>query len=69
MTGKALISTKTFFDNDIDLTFFECRHESKAVGATRLSDIGEEWKFYDVIGVDEGQFFEDVSRNYLTSSL
>ncbi len=36
------------------------RHESKAIGATRLSDIGEEWKFYDVIGVDEGQFFEDV---------
>ena len=38
------------------------RHESKAMGATKLSDIGEEWRFYDVIGVDEGQFFEDVGK-------
>jgi hypothetical protein len=36
------------------------RHESKAMGATKLSDVGEQWRFYDVIGIDEGQFFEDV---------
>jgi hypothetical protein len=36
------------------------RHESKALGATLLADLCSEWTFYDVIGVDEGQFFEDV---------
>ena len=39
------------------------RYESKAMGATKLSDIGEEWRFFDVIGIDEGQFFEDVRLN------
>ncbi len=33
------------------------------MGATKLADIGEEWRFYDVIGIDEGQFFEDVRKN------
>jgi hypothetical protein len=32
------------------------------MGATKLSDIGEEWRFFDVIGIDEGQFFEDVRQ-------
>jgi hypothetical protein len=26
-----------------------------------LSELGDDWKDYDVIGVDEGQFFKDVS--------
>ena len=26
-----------------------------------LSELGEDWKEYDVIGIDEGQFFKDVS--------
>ena len=46
--------------NEFFLTVNDNRHESKAMGATKLSDIGEEWRFYDVIGIDEGQFFEDV---------
>jgi hypothetical protein len=58
MTGKDNQTSSTNSINHPDLTFF--RHESKAIGATRLSDIGEERTFYDVIGVDEGQFFEDV---------
>jgi hypothetical protein len=28
---------------------------------TKLSEIGDTWKNYDVVGVDEGQFFLDVS--------
>jgi thymidine kinase len=56
MTGKQ--------KNERDvLEFFSLmlyRHESKAIGATKLSDLGEQWRFYDVIGIDEGQFFEDV---------
>lgn len=29
----------------------------RAVAATSLSDLGEDYKHYDVIGIDEGQFF------------
>jgi len=28
---------------------------------TKLAELGDEWKHYDVIGVDEGQFYLDVS--------
>jgi len=37
----------------------------KAVACTRLSEIGDTWKEFDVIGIDEGQFFEDVSLNFV----
>ncbi|CCW62957.1 unnamed protein product [Phytomonas sp. EM1] len=30
------------------------------VAVTRLSDLGDAWKSYDVIAVDEGQFFPDI---------
>ena len=66
MTGKSFGAHLEERIRDRSQIFF--RHESKAVGATRLSDIGEEWKFYDVIGVDEGQFFEDVSFDWSNSS-
>lgn len=33
----------------------------KAIGAKALSEIGDLYKSYDVIAVDEGQFFPDVS--------
>jgi thymidine kinase len=32
----------------------------QAVGAQHLSDIGDSYKDFDVIGIDEGQFFNDV---------
>ncbi len=28
---------------------------------TTLAELGEDWRQYDVLGVDEGQFFSDVS--------
>ena len=37
------------------------RQTGKAVGAKMLKEIGDLWTTYDVIGVDEGQFFDDVS--------
>ena len=40
----------------------------KAVACTRLSEIGDTWKEFDVIGIDEGQFFEDVSLNLTTKT-
>jgi thymidine kinase len=30
-----------------------------------LSEIKDQWKDFDVIGIDEGQFFEDVSTLFL----
>ena len=51
MTGTAS------FDNTHTL----CRQASKAIGATKLSEIGEDWRNFEVIGIDEGQFFDDVS--------
>jgi hypothetical protein len=38
-----------------------CRQKKKAVSCKKLSDIGQMWRDYEVIGIDEGQFFEDVS--------
>ena len=32
-----------------------------AIGAKSLADIGDLYREYDVIAVDEGQFFPDVS--------
>ena len=29
---------------------------------TLLADLGEQWRAYDVIGIDEGQFFNDVTQ-------
>lgn len=33
----------------------------KATALKLLSELGEDYKNYDVIGIDEGQFFKDVS--------
>ncbi len=33
----------------------------KAVAASELSEVGDEWRNHDVIGIDEGQFFPDVT--------
>jgi hypothetical protein len=34
----------------------------KAIGARTLKEIGNIYREYDVIGIDEGQFFADVSK-------
>lgn len=30
------------------------------MAVTKLSELGNQWKDYDVIGIDEGQFYADV---------
>ena len=32
----------------------------KAVSCNKLTELGDTWKTFDVIGIDEGQFFADV---------
>ena len=29
-----------------------------------LSELGNDWRDYDVIGIDEGQFYNDVSHSF-----
>ncbi len=32
----------------------------QAISVKKLEDLGEHWKRFDVIGIDEGQFYSDV---------
>jgi hypothetical protein len=34
----------------------------KAIGAKNLAEIGDHYKSFDVIAIDEGQFFPDVHQ-------
>ena len=40
----------------------EIRVKQDAVSLQTLSDLKDLWKSYDCIGIDEGQFYEDVSN-------
>ena len=33
-----------------------------AIPVTKLAELGDSWKNYDVLGIDEGQFFIDVAE-------
>lgn len=38
------------------------RVKENAVSVRQLSELGESWRNYDCIGIDEGQFYKDVSK-------
>lgn len=38
----------------------KCRITHKALKASKLNDIKNQATKYDVVGIDEGQFFEDI---------
>lgn len=40
------------------------RKEHPAIPCTKLKDITDQLMEYDVIGIDEGQFYEDVHKNF-----
>ena len=42
------------------------KQEARAV--SRLSELGDDWREYDVIGIDEGQFYLDVSLTWVLRS-
>ena len=44
------------------------RQTMQAVGAKMMSDIGQLYSNYDVIAVDEGQFFPDVRSHQISFS-
>ena len=41
--------------------FYVHRLTENARAVTRLEELGDSWRDYDVLGVDEGQFYLDVS--------
>ena len=43
---------------------FSCRFKQEATSVTTLAELGDTWKEYDVIGIDEGQFYQDVSARF-----
>lgn len=62
ISGKKCLSIK--YSND-DRYSAECisthdRQERTAVACKRLTELKEYWREFDVIGIDEGQFFEDI---------
>jgi hypothetical protein len=38
------------------------RAKELAISVRALTDLGDSWKNYDCIGIDEGQFYKDVSK-------
>ena len=44
-------------------TFLINRQVRCAIACKTLSELEDSWRHFDVIGIDEGQFFDDVSKN------
>jgi hypothetical protein len=52
-----MIGNKLFFSYFFLIRRIECN----AIAANKISDIWSELLNFEVIGIDEGQFYEDVS--------
>jgi hypothetical protein len=65
MTCKSIYSVANYHTQDPALfpllteLFFRLKQE--AIAVSRLQEVGDKWKHWDVIGIDEGQFYPDVS--------
>jgi len=63
ISGKECLYVKYAADTRYD-TANIATHDlltENARAVTLLSELGDDWKNFDVIGVDEGQFYNDVS--------
>lgn len=62
ISGKACMYVKFAADNRYDSTSISTHDLSmqKARAVTTLAELGDDWKEFDVIGIDEGQFYTDV---------
>lgn len=63
ITGKQVLRVKFSADKRYGNDFKISTHGGLKQSATPinvLSDLGDDWMAYDVIGIDEGQFFADI---------
>jgi thymidine kinase len=60
--GKSILRIKFSADHRYGMTDIST-HTGQSTAArplTKLAECGEEWRQFDVIGIDEGQFFSDL---------
>lgn len=63
ITGKRVLRVKFSADMRYGKDFKICTHSGQKSPATpihSLSELGDRWLDFDVIGIDEGQFFTDI---------
>ena len=63
ITGKRVLRVKFSADRRYGNDFTISTHsgiQKTATPISSLSQLGDQWKDYDVIGIDEGQFFGDI---------
>ena len=63
MSGKNVLKIKFAADKRYGDDITVVTHsgiKASALAVTRLADLGDKFKNFDVIGLDEGQFFEDT---------
>jgi thymidine kinase len=63
IAGKRVLRVKFCADNRYDNQCMIATHgglSKEAIPVEKLSELGDVWMNFDVIGVDEGQFFTDI---------
>lgn len=62
IAGKKCLYIKYIEDTRYDATSIATHDNLKrsAVAVRELSELDDDWKSFDVIGIDEGQFFTDI---------
>ena len=63
ITGKRVLNVKFSSDNRYENMCAIATHSGEkvaAVACTELNELGNTWVDFDVIGIDEGQFFNDI---------
>ena len=63
IAGRKVLRVKFSADKRYGNDFKISTHSGQKMTATpinRLADLGDEWMNFDVVGIDEGQFFEDL---------
>lgn len=62
ITGKRVLRVKFGADHRYDSESIATHNgmKEKAVATTNLCDLNDSWHDFDVIGIDEGQFFPDI---------
>lgn len=62
ISGKSCLFVKYAADNRYDSESIATHDLMKqaARAVTTLAELGDDWKNYDVLGIDEGQFYSDV---------